>query len=94
MSAWPSLSTSATTGSSRSVPVVLQVCQSTSPVVPRKIRRYHSSLYTTSAEPSPSKSNTELPVWADEQSWVCVIHKNASTLATSGSMALMPSITA
>src|SRR5260370_23051279 len=46
----------------------------TAPVVPSYTRRKHSSAYTTSIFPSPSKSNAEPPVCFDEMSWLGCDH--------------------
>jgi hypothetical protein len=67
MSACPSLSTSAITGYSIRVAVVLQRSAARAGRALVDAERCWSE-YTTSALPSPSKSNTVLPVDADEQS--------------------------
>jgi len=74
--------------------VVLQVVSMRFwPVVPSYIQRWSSSEYTTSALPSPLKSNTALPVTADEQSCVVSNQSSTSALGTAGSSSFEPSNT-
>src|SRR5579859_8182329 len=46
----------------------------TAPVAPSYTRKKHSSAYTTSTLPSPSKSNAEPPVCFDDASWLGCDH--------------------
>src|SRR5258706_10974937 len=46
----------------------------TAPVLPSYTRKKHSSAYTTSTLPSPSKSKAEPPVCFDEASWLGCDH--------------------
>ena len=64
-SALPSPSTSATSGYSCTVLLLLRISSCLAPVLPSKIYALHSSWKETSAAPSPWKSNTEEPVTAE-----------------------------